>query len=60
MRLIGNKEKISYIKVGNVYWKGENVWNSNNDIRYKQNIDTRSLTNSNYLIRRMYHEINRE
>jgi hypothetical protein len=60
MRLKGNKECITYSKVmDRIYWAEKNLWNSNWDIWCKQDIDTCSAVNSNYLIHNIYDEINR-
>jgi hypothetical protein len=61
MRLIDNKEDISYEKVwGDIYWKEDNIWYSDNNISYKQYMDIRIVTTSNYLIHNISNEINRE
>jgi hypothetical protein len=57
MRLIGNKEHISYVKI---YSKEDNIRYSNINIWHEQDIYTISLITSNYLIGNIYNEINRE
>jgi hypothetical protein len=61
MRLTGNKEGISHNKVVNViYWKEDNIRNSDINIWDKQDIDIHTVTTSNYLTYNIYHDINRE
>jgi transposase-like protein len=58
MRLIDNKGYKTNVKVHNrLFWNEDNVWDSNNNIWYKQ--DIHRVTTSNNLIENIYHEIRR-
>jgi hypothetical protein len=61
MILTGNKEDIIDDKVRNrIYWEEDNIMNSNINIRYKQEMNTFRVINSNWLIFNIRNEINRE
>jgi hypothetical protein len=61
MILTGNKEDIIDDKVRNrIYWEEDNIMNSNINIRYKQEMNTFRVINSNCLIFNIRNEINRE
>jgi hypothetical protein len=60
MRLIDNKKDIIHDKVSNsIYWGQRNVWISNGDIWCEQSMNMLSLTNSVFLMERIYNEIDR-
>jgi hypothetical protein len=62
MRLTGNKRDIINNKVWGdiIYCKEKNILDSNWNIMFEQDMDIRSLINSNYLIFNIRNEINRE
>jgi hypothetical protein len=58
MRLIDNKVERIFDKVSNsIYWGQHNAWISNGYIWCGQSMNILSLTNSDYLIDGIYHEI---
>jgi hypothetical protein len=60
MRLTVNKRVITNDKVSNsIYWGQRNVWISNGDIWCEQSMNMLSLTNSVFLMERIYNDIDR-
>jgi hypothetical protein len=60
MILIENKRDRFYGKITRISWKEYNILYSRVCIMKNQNLDKKWLISSNYLIRNIYNDINRE
>lgn len=59
MRLINKKAFIGYKVFDRIYWKEYNIWDYNNNIWYRQNVDVGMGISSTSLLSEIYDEVNR-